>query len=37
MDKRKLFLDINEVCKIVPSNIKRLFESNNLYYIEKLI
>lgn len=37
MIKRKLFLDINEVCKIVPSNIKRLFEGNNLYYIEKLI
>lgn len=37
MIKRKLFLDINEVCKIVPSNIKRLFEGNNLYYIENLI
>lgn len=32
MEKRKLFLDLNEVCELAPYDVKRLFESQPLRY-----
>lgn len=32
MERRKLFLDLNEVCELAPYDVKRLFESQPLRY-----